>query len=324
MFNLKKSILTLLLLALPHLTHAALTDYFVSTGWLEANRDQVIVLDVRNTPLYLLGHIDGALSVERSRFLETRHHVKSLVPSVATMRNLLSSLGVNNTSTLVVYAEDDNPYAARFVWTLRYHGHQRAYVLDGGYEKWKAEKRVISLLPTLTPPSTQYEFAKNNSFFDARADADYVYTRLESSGTLIWDTRTNGEFVGTDVRADRGGHIPGAVHLNWTELQKEVNGIKVLKSEEEIFALLATKGLTPDKEIVAHCQTGIRSSFATLVLLGLGYDRVKNYDGSWIEWANNPSLPTVNTQGLVESSEPVSPSLARLERGTSESRQVTR
>lgn len=324
MLHFKTGLLALFLLALPNFTHAALSDYFVSTDWLATNRDNVVVLDVRNTPVYLLGHIDGALSVERSRFLQTRNHVKSLVPTVAAMRELLSSLGVNSSSTLVVYAEDDNPYAARFVWTLRYHGHQQAYVLDGGYEKWKAEKRVTSLFPTLSAQPTHYEFAGNTVFFDARADADYVYTRLESSGTLIWDTRTNGEYAGTDVRADRGGHIPGAVHLNWTELQKEVNGVKVLKSGEEIKVLLASKGLTSDKEIVPHCQTGIRSSFATLVLLGLGYERVKNYDGSWIEWANDPYLPIVNAQGLVESSEPVSSSLATLDRITSETSQVTR
>lgn len=324
MSHFKTGLLALFIIALPNFSHAALSDYFVSTDWLAANRDKVVVLDVRNTAVYLLGHIDAALSVERSRFLQTRHHVKSLVPTVAAMRELLSSLGVDKATTLVVYAEDDNPYAARFVWTLRYHGHQQAYVLDGGYEKWKAEKRTTSLLPTLAPRPSHYEFASNSGVFDARADADYVYTRLESSGTLVWDTRSDGEYAGTDIRADRGGHIPGAVHLNWTELQKEVNGIKVLKSEKEIKALLATKGLTPDKEIVPHCQTGIRSSFATLVLLGLGYERVKNYDGSWIEWANDSYLPIVNAQGVVESSEPVSQSLATLDRTTSETSQVTR
>ncbi|RLB65346.1 MAG: hypothetical protein DRH08_08130, partial [Deltaproteobacteria bacterium] len=128
----------------------------------------------------------------------------------------------------------------------------------------------------------------------ARAEADYVLTQLGNPSVVVWDTRTPEEYDGRKVRADRGGHIPGATHLNWTELQHEVDGVKVLKSEAEIRALLAAHGITGEREIIAHCQTGIRSSYATLVLQGLGYSQVKNYDGSWIEWANNPTLPIVN------------------------------
>ena len=91
----------------------------------------------------------------------------------------------------------------------------------------------------------------------------------------------------------RGGHIPGATHLNWTQLQHEVDGVKVLKSETAIRQLLADYGITSDQAVIAHCQTGIRSSYATLVLQGLGYTEVKNYDGSWIEWANNATLPII-------------------------------
>ncbi len=226
----------------------------------------------------------------------------------------MSSLGVTPNTTLVVYAEDDNPYAARLVWTLQYHGHKNSYVLDGGYDKWKAEDRATSLLPTPRPspteyrlsPDTEYRLSPDTEYLQARAEADYIYTRLENPNVLIWDTRRPDEYKGTEVRADRGGHIPGAISLNWVELLSEVNGVKVLKGRNEIVALLKAKGLTKDKEVIAHCQTGIRSSYATLVLLGLGYEQVKNYDGSWIEWANNPALPIINAQGQVDSSVQVS------------------
>ncbi len=302
-------LLAILLFALPGIGHAALGDYFVSTDWLATHREKVVVVDVRKAPFYLLGHIDGAHSVERSGFLQTRNQVKSLVPSAAAITELLSSLGVTPESTLVIYAEDDNPYAARLVWTLRYHGHKNSYVLDGGYDKWAAEDRDTSLLPSASPQPSHYVLTADADYLQARAGADYVFTRLENPGVLVWDTRREAEHKGTEVRADRGGHIPGAVHLNWTDLQTEINGVKVLKSRDEIVALLQTYGFTPDKEIVAHCQTGIRSSYATLVLLGLGYERVKNYDGSWIEWANNPALPIINAQGQVESSVQVSMTL---------------
>jgi len=304
-----QTILFALLIVFPVPSYAALDDYFVGTDWLAKNQNKVVVVDVRQPPLYYLGHIDGAYSVPRSSFLETRNQTQSLVPSAGAFNRLLSSLGVTPDTTVIAYAEDDNPYAARFIWTLRYHGHQKSFVLDGGYEKWTAEARTTNYLPTDSPKPSNYHLRANGDYLQARADADYIFTRLENPGVLVWDTRSGGEYKGTDVRADRGGHIPGAVHLNWTELQTEVNGVKVLKSREEIEALLAAYGLTADKEIVAHCQTGIRSSYATLVLLGLGYQRVKNYDGSWIEWANNPTLPIVNAQGELQSSVQISMTL---------------
>lgn len=290
--NVKRLIFSLLLVPLFFgYAQAALSDYFVTTDWVESNRADVVVIDVRKAPLYFLGHIDGALHVDRSKFLSKRNGVKSLVPTVHEFTNLMSQLGITPETTVIAYAEDSNPYAARFVWSLRYHGHQKSFVLDGGYQKWSLEDRAVAILSTPTPQSADYQLAVSEPLPQTRADGDYVLTRIENRSVLVWDTRRLSEHVGSEVRADRGGHIPGAVHLNWEELQKEVNGAKILKNEGEIRTLLSAKGITPDKEIIAHCQTGIRSSYATLVLLGLNYDHVKNYDGSWIEWANNPTLP---------------------------------
>lgn len=287
-------------------SHASLDNYFVSTEWLVENRDQVLVIDVRRAPLYWLGHIDGAQHVDRDYFLETRNQVVSLVPGLEAMKNLLGELGATQDTPVVVYAEDDNPYAARLVWTLHYHGHTNSYVLDGGYQKWSRESHPISRLSSRQPEPVEYVLATNTKYLEARAEADYIQTRIGHPGAVIWDTRSAGEYAGSDVRANRGGHIPGAVHLNWTDLQHEVNGVKVLKPQDEIVALLNASGLTPDKEILAHCQTGIRSSYATLVLAGLGYERIKNYDGSWIEWANNPALPIIAADGSLDSSVQIS------------------
>lgn len=267
---------------------AGLGDYFVTTEWLSKNLEKVTIVDVRVGPKYLLGHIDGAVQINKAEFLQTRGGVKSLVPDTRTLEKLMDRYGITKDTTVIAYAEDKNPYSARFVWTLRYHGHDKAFVLDGGYEKWSKEKRSVAVLPTRPVPAKGYKVTASR---DIRVGADYIYTRLNNPSVVIWDTRRPTEYAGTEVRADRGGHIPGAVHLNWVELQREVDGIRVLKSEAEIRKLLVSRGITPDSEIVAHCQTGIRSSYATLVLKALGYENAKNYDGSWIEWANNASLP---------------------------------
>lgn len=278
----------LLVLLTPLWSLAALDDYFVSTEWLAANRDKTVVIDVRKAPLYLLGHIDGAHNVDRNEFLATRDGVKSLIPTTGEFDALLSRLGLTPDTPVVVYAKDDDPYAARLVWTFHAYGHTGAFVLDGGYDKWNAEGRPTAILPTSSPVASVY---RSSSQRDLRADKQQVLDSINQAEALIWDTRRAEEFAGTEVRADRGGHIPGATHLDWTSLQTEVGGVKVLKSEADIRGLLAEHGISADREILPHCQTGIRSSYATLVLLGLGYGKVKNYDGSWLEWANDQSLP---------------------------------
>ena len=267
---------------------AGLDEYFISTADLATASGTVKVVDVRATPLYLAGHIEGAVRLDKANFLETRRGVKSLIPTVPQIEKLLDSLGISNDDTVVAYAEHTNPYAARLVWTLRFHGHEKAYALDGGYEQWAGEGRATELLPTFPRKTVGYTVRANR---DLRSDKEEIYATLGNSAVAVWDTRTPQEYAGTDVRAERGGHIPTAIHLNWVDLQKEVNGVRVLKGEGELRALLAARGLTPERTVVAHCQTGIRSSYATLVLRGLGYDHAKNYDGSWIEWANDPSLP---------------------------------
>lgn len=291
---------TLLLFFLPTFASAAIEDYFVQTDWLDKNRSNVVILDARQPALYLLGHIEGAHSVPRSEFLDKRGGVKSLVPTTTGFEALMEKFGITPETTVITYTEDENPYSARLAWTLRYHGHEKVYVLDGGYDKWVAENRPTAILPTKAAVPSTYRVTSPGK---ARAEVDYVLTRLGNPGVIIWDTRTPEEYDGSRIRADRGGHIPGATHLNWTELQHEVNGVSVLKSEFEIRSLLAKHGIIKGQEVIAHCQTGIRSSYATLVLQALGYGQVKNYDGSWIEWANNPDLPIISGADISKTKE---------------------
>ena len=279
--------------ALAHTAEAAISDYFVDSSWLSTRLDEVTIVDVRVGPKYLIGHIDGALHVDKKEFLSFRQGVKSLIPTVAEAQNLFNRYGITPGTTVVVYAEHSNPYSARFAWTLRYHGHEKVYVLDGGYEKWSREGLPTAIFPIRVKRGEGYKITSSR---DIRAEADQVLTRLANPSTVVWDTRRPAEYEGTEIRADRGGHIPGAVHLHWLDLLEEKHGIKVLKSREEIEGLLTSYGITRDKAVIAHCQTGIRSAYATLVLLALDYPDARNYDGSWIEWANNLEFPVGDTR----------------------------
>ncbi len=277
----------ILVLSLSTTASAGLKDYFVDTQWLNSNRTNIRIVDVRNPALYLLGHIEGAVNIYRNEYLTTRHGTKSLVPSVDEFEKLMDRNGITPETVVVAYAQHDNPYMARFIWTLRFHGHERSYVLDGGYEKWAAQELPTAVFPTIVTPTSGFRVSGSA---DIRAEGDYVLTRLNNPSSMVWDVRRRSEYSGLEVRADRGGHIPGAMHLEWDHLLRDENGIKVLKEEEEIERILKTAGITRDVEIIAHCQTGIRSSYATLVLLSLGYN-ARNYDGSWIEWANCNNYP---------------------------------
>ena len=277
----------LLILSLSTTASAGLKNYFVDTQWLDSNREKVVVVDVRNPVRYLLGHIEGAINIRRGEFLSTRHGTKSLVPTVEEFEKLMDRNGITSETVVVAYAQHDNPYMARFIWTLRFHGHERSYVLDGGYEKWDDENLSTDAFPTIVSPTSGYAVSKSA---DIRAEGDYVLTRLNNPKSIVWDVRRKSEYSGQEVRAKRGGHIPGAVHLEWDNLLREENGIKILREEEEIELILQAAGITRDVEIIAHCQTGIRSSYATLVLLSLGYN-ARNYDGSWLEWANCKNYP---------------------------------
>jgi thiosulfate/3-mercaptopyruvate sulfurtransferase len=236
----------------------------------------------------MAGHIEGALNLPISDFIVERGGTPGMVPTAMQFEALMQRLGISPDDSIVAYAEHDSPFAARFVWTMIYYGHARALVLDGGWEKWTFEQRPVSQQATAIAQPVSYQVSTPERHY---AGKDYLVSQLGNPTVIIWDARTDQEYDGSRVRAERGGHIPGARHLNWTALQHEERGIRVLRDEAELRKLLAGHGIIDEREVIVHCQTGVRSAYASLVLLGLGYDKVRNYDGSWIEWANDPAMP---------------------------------
>ena len=267
---------------------AKAVDYFSSTNDLAANQQNVLIIDVRSAALYAAGHIPGAVRNTISLNSGTISATGAAGTLGLTQKEfvaLADQLGITPSTKVIAYDADNSSSVGRFVWTFLRYGHKNVATLDGGYQKWVAEKRTISTTAALpTPNTTSYVVT---SVSDIDVSAAYVLSHIHLPGTVIWDSRTVLEYIGADIKSNpRGGHIPYAVNLDWTNLQQQnSDGVYVLKSNIDILNLLQQYGITPDKEIIVHCQAGVRSAYASDTLLGLGFTKVKNYTGSWGEWS---------------------------------------
>lgn len=264
----------------------------VTPAWLEQrlnDPDIRIIESSVDKSTYDEGHIPGAQWIAPyGPLLVNGDNSAGNVIMPHQFAALMSSLGIAPDTTVVFYGDGHSRYAMRGYWTLGYYRHPGAfYVLDGGRERWSSEGRllttdVVQPVPTRYPESGGCDRTDEASWQDVR-DA------VGRSDVVIVDVRTPGEYDGSDVRAARGGHIPGAIHLPYSEAAA---GDNVLKPLDELRRMYEARGITPDKEIIAHCQLGVRAAHTWFVLKHvLGYPNVKNYDGSWAEWGNREDLP---------------------------------
>jgi thiosulfate/3-mercaptopyruvate sulfurtransferase len=268
-------------------------DILAETDWLadHLHDPNVVVVDCDEQPAYFRLHIEGAVGVRVHHYLKEKGDSAS-GPGIGVhvmppdqFAETVGRMGISNESLVVTYDSMGGLYAARFWWALNYYGHSSVKVLNGGFRKWFQEKGPVSL------DSRHVERAK----FEVRAiNEDICATRkdveagIEKKDTVILDVRSPGEHAGADPRANkRGGHIPGAAHIEWLDLTvrpPERSGL--LLPADDIAKKLTELGATPDKRVITHCQAGIRAAHSYFVLKLMGYDRAANYDGSWAEWGN--------------------------------------
>ena len=243
------------------------------------------IVDARSAQAYAQGHIPGAVHFDASK-LRTRDEQASFLPGPAEVEGLANALGIGNRTRVVIYDDGgDRPLAARLWYVLDHHGHRSLALLDGGITKWKTEGRPVS---TETPKVAAGGSFKAKPNPASLCTADQVKERIGKTNSVILDTRSPEEFSGANARTKRGGHIPGAVNVDWRSNLTE-NG--TFKKAEELRALYAKEGVTPDKEVVTYCQSGGRSSHSLFVLRLLGFDRGRNYYGSWEQWGNRDDTP---------------------------------
>jgi thiosulfate/3-mercaptopyruvate sulfurtransferase len=270
-------------------------EVLVDADWVQAHLNdpnvRLIEVDV-DTRAYEQGHIPGAVGFNWQK--ELQDQVVRAPVSKEQLEDLLSRAGVSNDTTIVLYGDNNNWFAAWALWILKYYGHKDVRLLDGGRVKWLADKREVTTeVPSY--PRTNYHAQDPNN--DLRAFRDQVHAVLGRSNVALVDVRSPGEYSGELLApanlpqegAQRGGHIPGAANIPWSTAVREDG---TFKSAEELRPLYASKGVTPDKEVIAYCRIGERSSHTWFVLRYLlGYDKVRNYDGSWTEWGSLIGAP---------------------------------
>jgi thiosulfate/3-mercaptopyruvate sulfurtransferase len=267
----------------------------VTTAWAaEHAKDSGVRLvevdvDPRN---YDQGHIDGAVGWDWKRHLQDQ--VARDVAGKDALAGLLGQSGITPETDIVMYGDNNNWFAAYAYWALKYYGHDRVQLIDGGRIKWEKEGRPFT---TEVPAHahTTYGF-HGPAREELRAYRDHVLAQLGKAGLV--DVRSPKEFSGELLApenlpqegAQRGGHIPTAVSIPWGTAVNAEDG--TFKSVDELKEIYGTRGISPDREIIAYCRIGERSAHTWFVLKELlGYPDVKNYDGSWTEWGSSIRVP---------------------------------
>lgn len=269
-------------------------NVLVSTAWVDEHKKdpkvRIAEVDV-DTKAYEEGHIEGAVGWNwQSQLCDTVR--RDIVPK-DKLEKLLGESGIDNDTTIVLYGDNNNWFACWALWQLRMFGHKDVRVMNGGRKKWIAEGRPLSQENPKHPAKTYKAREPDNSL---RAFLPQVMQALDRKEWAFVDVRSPDEFTGKIVAppglpetAQRGGHIPGAQSIPWG---KNCNEDGTFKSPDELKAMYEEVGITSDKNVIAYCRIGERSSLTWFVLKDLlGYPKVLNYDGSWTEWGNLVNAP---------------------------------
>lgn len=245
---------------------------------------KIVVMDLRPPEAYANSHIPGARSFDIFGISLNDTRPQALAAFLWIIEHLIQARGVQSDSTVVIYDDVAGMRSARLLWFLEFFGHDDVHILNGGFNAWTAAG-----FPTTHEASipTTGNF-KSKQRLELLATAEDVLGRLDSKDSIIVDTRSDGEYLGTVVRSARGGAIPGAVHLEWTRNLDEKG---FFKPAEELTRMYAEHGIRPDLEVIPYCQGGYRAAHTYLALRLIGYSRVRNYLGSWGEWGNRMDLP---------------------------------
>ena len=261
-------------------------------GASESAEPRPVLIDLRPAEAYAAGHIPGAAHLDLFGVSLVDTDPAPLEAFLWIIAHLLAARGVDAARPVVVYDERSGIRAARAFWFLELFGHPDARLLDGGFGAWERGGYPVTS-EAAAPVPGHWTPGRESGCLATWRD---VRDRLDQDSTAILDTRSDGEYCGVNVRARRGGAIPGAVHIEWT---RNLDADGAFKPAVELRAMYEAAGVTPDREVVSYCQGGYRAAHGYLALRLLGYPRVRNYLGSWKEWGDREDLP-IETPGVGE------------------------
>ncbi|MBO0888368.1 sulfurtransferase [Candidatus Bathyarchaeota archaeon] len=266
-------------------------EVIVDTQWVHEHLNdpkiRIVEVDYDPTANYQLGHVPGAVLFDWRRDLN--HPLQRDLPTKEQLEQLLGRNGISNETRIVLYGDFNNWFAAYAFWDLQYYGVKNVVLMNGGRKKWIDEDKPLT---KDTPRYAPAKFKASNPDENIRVYLRQALDLYKKPDVKLVDVRSPKEFTGEVLappeypteHAQRGGHIPNAVNIPWSQA---VNTDGTFKPFEEIKKIYESQGVTPDKDIVAYCRIGERSSFTWFVLKYLlGYPKVRNYDGSWTEWGN--------------------------------------
>jgi thiosulfate/3-mercaptopyruvate sulfurtransferase len=271
----------------------ARSDLLITPAELSQARDWPQIIDTRPADDFANGRIPTALHLDLWAFSLNNTDPAPLGSFLWMIAHVLAARGIDPARPAVVYDDVSGIRAARVFWFLEYFGHPNVRLLDGGFKAWERSGSPIETGavtrrqpgPPRVPPDWPESVAGRPERLATWKD---VKDRIENSDAVVLDTRSDEEYYADVARAKRGGSVPGAVHIEWTQ---NLTADSTFKPADELRAMYERKGVTPDRDIVTYCQGGYRAAHSYLALRLLGYPRVRTYLGSWKEWGDREELP---------------------------------
>jgi thiosulfate/3-mercaptopyruvate sulfurtransferase len=247
------------------------------------NLKDLLIVDLSKRSAYDNAHIPGAVHVDPREIISGTPPSPGKLASLGQLETLFARIGYSSEQQIVAYDDEGGGWAGRFIWTLDTISHAKSSYLNGGIHAWIAAKgQLTAEIPEVTPSSVTLKIS--NQF---TATMEEVLASLKRKDVRIWDARSKEEFLGEKKLSARGGHIPGAINLDWLDTMDHDDALRIRTNVKEI---LTNRGLSQDKKIITHCQSHHRSGLTYLIGKSLGYD-IRAYPGSWSEWGNNSDTP---------------------------------
>lgn len=251
--------------------------------------DQLLIVDLCSDEHYSRHHLPGAIHVSPAEIVSGIKPAVGKLPTEERLKALLERIGYSPERHIVAYDDEGGGWAGRFIWTMVVLGHESCSYLNGGLIAWaQAQLPLTAVTPDITP--TRVAITINR---DVIAEKEDVLSAIDDENTQIWDARSAEEYAGSRVVAARGGHVPGAINLDWLDL---MDPDRQLRLRADLAELVRERGLNSDKAIITHCQTHHRSGLTWLAGRFLGLN-IRAYPGSWSEWGNDPDTPIDNPVG---------------------------